>query len=276
MGCCMYNLEENVPVEIRGCTAFAYSKDNRVIYGRNNDLPPYLKKGSSSEIYAPENGNRFNLTTSSFINGEEGLNEHGLAVAMTFVLTELGKIKAGFNSCFTVRYLLEKANTTEQALNLLMQLPIASNYNILIADKRGKMVVVECTPNIKKIGEAKSVDDGYLVCTVNSFISDKLKPYDFAKGDDYHSYTRYSVVMDNCINNVKNNDPVVETQKLLKGEYGFMCQYDDEPDFETIWSSIFDLSNLMIYRAEGDPRRKKFITDKRLHNIVIGRKDAEK
>ena len=124
--------------------------------------------------------------------------------------------------------------------------------------------------------EAKSVDDGYLVCTVNSFISDKLKPYDFAKGDDYHSYTRYSVVMDNCINNVKNNDPVVETQKLLKGEYGFMCQYDDEPDFETIWSSIFDLSNLMIYRAEGDPRRKKFITDKRLHNIVIGRKDAEK
>lgn len=64
-----------------------------------------------------------------------------------------------------------------------MQLPIASNYNILIADKRGKMVVVECTPNIKKIGEAKSVDDGYLVCTVNSFISDKLKPYDFANGD---------------------------------------------------------------------------------------------
>jgi len=56
-------------------------------------------------------------------------------------------------------------------------------------------VVVECTPNIKKIGEAKSVDDGYLVCTVNSFISDKLKPYDFAKGDDYHSYTRYSFTL---------------------------------------------------------------------------------
>lgn len=138
------------------------------------------------------------------------------------------------------------------------------------------IVKVINAPVKKLIGEAKSVDDGYLVCTVNSFISDKLKPYDFAKGDDYHSYTRYSVVMDNCINNVKNNDPVVETQKLLKGEYGFMCQYDDEPDFETIWSSIFDLSNLMIYRAEGDPRRKKFITDKRLHNIVIGRKDAEK
>ena len=40
MGCCMYNLEENIPVEIRGCTAFACSKDGAVIYGRNNDLPP--------------------------------------------------------------------------------------------------------------------------------------------------------------------------------------------------------------------------------------------
>lgn len=34
MGCCMYNLENNVPVEIRGCTAFAYSKGGRIIYGR--------------------------------------------------------------------------------------------------------------------------------------------------------------------------------------------------------------------------------------------------
>lgn len=38
MGCCMYNLENNIPVEIRGCTAFAYSKNDNIIYGRNNDL----------------------------------------------------------------------------------------------------------------------------------------------------------------------------------------------------------------------------------------------
>ena len=144
MGCCMYNLEENIPVEIRGCTAFAYSKGGRVIYGRNNDLPPYLRNGSKSEIYTPENGNRFNITTSSFINGEEGLNEHGLAVAMTFVMTDLKKIRAGFNSCFIVRYLLEKADSTYQAISLLMDLPIASNCNILLADKTGKMAVVEC------------------------------------------------------------------------------------------------------------------------------------
>ena len=101
---------------------------------RNNDLPPYLREGSKSEIYAPKNGNRFNITTSSFINGEEGVNEHGFAVAMTFVMTDLEKIKAGFNSCFIVRYLLEKADNTEQAVSLLMGLPVSSNCNILLAD----------------------------------------------------------------------------------------------------------------------------------------------
>ena len=136
MGCCMYNLEQNIPVEIRGCTAFAYVKGEKVIYGRNNDLPPYLRKGSKSEIYAPDGGSRFQITTSSFINGEEGLNEHGLAVAMTFVMTDTEKILPGFNSCFIVRYLLEKAEDTGQAIALLNELPVASNCNILLADKK--------------------------------------------------------------------------------------------------------------------------------------------
>lgn len=262
----MYNLEDNIPVEIRGCTAFAYSKNNNIIYGRNNDLPPYLKKGSKSEIYSPLNGNRFNITTSSFINGEEGVNEHGLAVAMTFVMTSLENIQAGFNSCFVVRYLLEKANSTESALFLLMKLPIASNCNILIADKSGEMLVVECTPYEKRIREAVSIDDAKIVCTVNSFTSDEMKQHDAAKGNDYQSAKRYRTVMENFSTHIKGN-LIEATQQLLRGNFGFMCQYD-EPDFETVWSSIFDLKKLMIYRAEGDPRKKKFIVDSRLHNIV--------
>ena len=269
MGCCMYNLERNIPVEVRGCTAFAYAADGRVIYGRNNDLPPYLRDGSKSEIYAPKNGNRFNITTSSFINGEEGLNEHGLAVAMTFVMTGQGKIRAGFNSCFIVRYLLEKANNTEQAILLLCDLPTASNCNILLADKDGRMAVVECTPSAKNIREAETFDNGRIVCTVNSFTSDKMKTYDDSDGNDYDSHKRYQVVMDSFSSERIREDYIETTKRCLRGDYGFMCQYDNEPDFETVWSSIFDLKNLTIYRAEGDPRKKKFVKDNRLHDIKI-------
>ncbi len=151
MGCCMYNLKQNLPVEVRGCTAFAFTKDGHVLYGRNNDLPPYLRKDCKSELYMPAGGNSFWLTTSSFINGEEGLNAHGLAVAMTFVMTRLEKIRPGLNACFLVRYLLEKADSTAQALSMLMDLPVASNYNILLADRQGHMAVVECTPQRKHV-----------------------------------------------------------------------------------------------------------------------------
>lgn len=263
MGCCMYNLEDNIPVEIRGCTAFAYERDGHVIYGRNNDLPPYLKKGSKSEIYAPINGNKFNITTSSFINGEEGLNEHGLAVAMTFVMTDLKKIKPGFNSCFIVRYLLEKAKDTDDAISLLMELPIASNCNVLLADKNGNMKVVECTPNLKRIREAEVINGDKIVCTVNSFTSSKMQSYDNSHGNDYDSHKRYQVVLDSFQKELYG-DLIEKTQCLLKGDYGFMCQYDKKLNFETIWSSIFDLKSLMIYRAEGDPRKKKFVKDCRL------------
>lgn len=267
MGCCMYNLESNIPVEIRGCTAFAYSKNGRLIYGRNNDLPPYLRDGCKSEIYAPRDGNRFNMTTSSFINGEEGLNEHGLAVAMPFVMTDLKKIRAGFNSCFIVRYLLEKADNTEQAISLLMDLPTASNCNILLADKSGNMAVVECTPTLKKVRKAESFDDGRIVCTVNSFTSDEMRRYDDANGNDYDSCKRYKTVIDSFASGQIRDDHIETTEQLLRGAYGFMCQYDDEPDFETVWSSIFDLESLAVYRAEGDPRKKKFVSDNRLRDM---------
>ena len=49
----MYNLEDNIPVEIRGCTAFAYSKNNNIIYGRNNDCLLYTSTFSCSASFLP-------------------------------------------------------------------------------------------------------------------------------------------------------------------------------------------------------------------------------
>ena len=41
-------------------------------------------------------------------------------------------------------------------------------------------------------------------------------------------------------------------------------------DFETVWSSIFDLGSLAVYRADGDPRTAPFVADNRLRAIVKG------
>lgn len=282
MGCCMYNLEENIPVEVRGCTAFAFragggaegngtapAEKARIIYGRNNDLPPCLQKGCKSEIYVPKGGNRFHITTSSFVNGEEGVNEHGLAIAMTFVMTDLKKIRPGFNSCFIVRYLLEKARDTRQAISLLSRLPVASNCNILLADRSGEMAVVECAPDRKRIRDAECFGEDRIVCTVNSFTSGEMRELDDAGGNDYDSHRRYRTVLEGFADQIrKAQDPAEAAKKLLRGDFGFICQYDAWPDFETVWSSVFDLKSLEVFRAEGDPRKKKFVEDLRLRKLV--------
>lgn len=263
MGCCMYNLEKNIPVEVRGCTAFAFSGKEGTVYGRNNDLPPFLRKGCKSEIYLPEGGTKFSLTTSSFINGEEGMNEYGLAVAMTFVNTKKEQIRPGFNSCFIVRYLLEKAKSVNEALTLLSALPVASNCNILLADRSGEMRVAECTPNEICLRGPVTAAYGKLICTVNNFTSSEMSPYDDSDGNVYRSQERYATVM-NAFRDLAVGDPVGKAEKLLRGEYGFICEYERSLCFQTVWSSVFDLDALTIRRAEGSPLRTKFKDDHRL------------
>lgn len=263
MGCCMYNLDSNIP-EVRGCTAFVINYDNKTLYGRNNDLPPFLKKGSKSEIYSLKNGCKFNITTSSFINGEEGINEYGLVVAMTFASTKLEDIRPGFNSVFIVRYLLEKAKTVEEARMLLEKLPVSSNSNILLADKSGLMIIVECSPKEKNIRKPLVLENGIkVICTVNSFTSEYMKKYEWDKENTYNSEERYNTVV-NAIKKFDKENDIEYLMNLLKGKYGFICQYEKKLYFETIWSSIFNLNTKEVYRAEGDPRKYKFIEDNRL------------
>lgn len=264
MGCCMYNLEDNFPLEIRGCTAFVINYKNHMYYARNNDLPPYLKEGSKSEIYKITNKNKFNITTSSFVNGEEGINEKGLAVAMTFVGTKLQDIKPGFNSVFVVRYLLEKANSVNEAKDLLLDLPVSSNCNILLADNSGDMIVVECSPKEKNIRKPIKINDDLIViCTVNNFITESMRKYEWDEKDEYNTNERYNNVI-NAFKNFSSEDIIEYIKEVLKGNKGFMCQYDKSLNFETVWSSTFDLDSLAIYRSEGNPRRCKFIKDERL------------
>ena len=145
MGSCL-DISNGDVVEIRGCTAFSLTCKGKVYHGRDNDLPPFLKDISKSIYYKPQNGNSFILNTSSFINGEEGINNHGLVAAMTFVQPKPDEIHLGINSVFLVRYILEKCKSVDEGIHVLKEFPISSSCNILLTDKMGKMVVVECNP----------------------------------------------------------------------------------------------------------------------------------
>ena len=183
---------------------------------------------------------------------------------MTFVGTKLEDIRPGFNAVFIVRYLLEKANDVNDAKELLFKLPISSNCNILLADKSGDMFVIECTPNKKTIREPIKINDKLsVICTVNNFVSESMKKYEWDEIDEYNTTERYNNVI-NAFEKYNDEDIIEYIKEILKGNKGFMCQYDKSLNFETVWSSIFDLDDLTIYRSEGNPRRCRFIKDERL------------
>ena len=263
MGCCLYNLDAVSLIELRGCTAFFFCSGGNVYYGRDNDLPPFLRKGCKSVLYSPDNGNCFLLNTSSFINGEEGINQYGLVAAMTFVMPHLDEIKPGINSVFLVRYILEKCRNVKEAVKALTLLPIASSCNILLGDPSGNMLAVECTPkeiNVRYPEKNENAEN--FIIAVNSFFSKKMWRYDNSDRNIFGADERYKTVLRSL--KMPMNDPVRFTMDLLSGKYGFICQYNKKLDFETVWATVFDISGFSIYRAEGNPQRKKFIKDTRL------------
>jgi predicted choloylglycine hydrolase len=264
MGCCY---------EPKGCTVFCFIHNNKILYGRNNDLPIFLKKTSTSIVYELKNGYSFIGNTSAMINFEEGLNEYGLAVAMTILVPTM--IMPGINSVFLVRYLLEKCTTTKEAIKALQSLPIASACNIILADKRGDMAVAECTPE-KKFIRKPAIDENFIVAA-NHFSSDDMNNHNSSNWLNliYSSDIRYKTAY-NALKNVDYNDGVKHAKDILSGKFGFMCQYNKRQNFDTIWSSVFDISHTRIYRAEGNPARIKFKEDVRLHGGILKKKNGIK
>ena len=98
------------------CTCIAVKDNNNILFGRNSDFLVSLEKLYMNCLYNLDNAYAFNGNTTAFIEMEDGINEYGLAVGLTFIYPTI--IKAGFNAGMIVRYLLEKCKTTDEALQL--------------------------------------------------------------------------------------------------------------------------------------------------------------
>lgn len=262
MGCCL-DIDENQCAEVRGCTAFAFTCGEGTYYARTNDLPPFLKKISKSIVYQPDRGHKFVLNTSSFTNGEEGINEHGLVAAMTFVVPKITEIKAGLNSVFLVRYLLEKCRTTKEGIAAIQSLPVSSNCNILLADKSGDMAIIECNPYQKHIRSPMVNEYGnQFIIAVNEFLSSEMAAHKADQGDTFFAKERYSTA-ERALLKLKD-DPIDNAKAIVSGKCGFMCQYAKGCNFDTVWATVCSLSDLGLYRAEGNPSACSFVRDGRL------------
>ncbi len=239
------------------CTCFAFKDKDNLIFGRNSDFLVALEKLYMNCLYKLNGVYGFNGNTTAFIEMEDGINEHGLAVGLTFIYPKI--VGVGFNAGMLVRYLLEKCRTVDEVIASLNALPIASQQTLTVMDHFGNFAVIEC--NCCHVEVIKPTENDSFVVAANGFVSQKMTEYNSI--DDWHSSERYSVAY-NALRENKNNFSFKLARDILSGKYGFMCQYERNKGADTVWSVIYDIKNKKIFRVEGNPSRKKFIEDTRM------------
>ena len=253
LACWLFNIYCNE--EEHGCTVFAVKSKDKVYLARNMDMFPEYKKTSESALYRVEGKNTFLAHSTAMISLEDGINEYGLSIALTFLLSK--KIKPGINGGFIVRKVLEECKTTDEAIELIKTIPISSSHNLVIADKNGKMAVIECTSEDINI----RYNDDYVIAT-NHFISNNMIKYNNKEDNWYYTNDRY-----NTIDNYLKNNATIDFDKckeLISGKYGFICQFEKKLHFDTIWSAVYDLNTLYNEICEGNPNKSKYKFDNRL------------
>ena len=240
-----------------GCTCFAFKDDRTIIFGRNSDFFTEIKNVCESALYSPESGNRFIGNSTAMVQMEDGYNEHGLAIGLTYIFPRI--VRPGLNAGILLRYILEKCNTVREALEALHKLPISSSQTFTLIDRTGAMAVVEC--NCEKIVVIEPEANEHFVVSANNFVSPEMQEYEHLCWID--AKERYNVA-GHALGAHKDYSCEL-AKEILSGKYGFMCQYESgKYGFDTLWSTVYDLTNDRIFRAEGNPSKVTFKEDLRL------------
>lgn len=254
-------LLKGLPIDLgvtgAGCTAFAVKDENGdVIFARNFD---FLYAPSLQLYTDPENGyasvSTVNLSFAGYSDEKlphrlnpdsfltlaapflpfDGMNEKGVAIALLAVPEAQPPYSDGnitLNTTAVIRLVLDKAATTDEAVELLKQYNIYFSGDIpchyLICDADGDSVIVEYYNN--EIYTVKT-DDDYQIAS--NFIAYN----DLNIGEGYSEFERYDKVKE-CI---EENGGVLDRKKAeaLLAEVGVV---DDNTD-KLQWSVIYDLSN---------------------------------
>lgn len=241
------------------CSCFAVSNGDQILFGRNSDFLTALEKSNMNVIYRFD-GDSYSFTgnTTAFLQMEDGVNEHGLAIGLTSVYPPA--IRPGMNAGMLLRYFLEKCKSVQEVIAQIQRLPIASAQTFTMADTSGEIAVVECYCDGLEIIRP-SVDRPF-VCETNAFHAPTMQQLNMPDLDNWDAEPRYQTMI-NALSSFADSISFENAANLLSGKLGFLCQYDRTTGKDTVWSVIYDLKNRRLFRTEANPARLIFKEDLR-------------
>ena len=122
----------NPPPLFAACSLAAWSRERNVLV-RNYDYPPTLC--DAMVVRSRWNDTAVLAMSDCGIGALDGVNEHGLAVAIAFGGRRV--VGDGFGIGIVVRYVLEFAADVPTALEMLARIPVHLAYNVALAGQRG-------------------------------------------------------------------------------------------------------------------------------------------
>jgi predicted choloylglycine hydrolase len=130
------------PPMLTACSLAAWNRDGAMLV-RSYDYPPLLCDATA--LASQWSGTRVVAMSDCVWGAVDGINEHGLAVAIAFGGRPV--VGEGFGIGLVVRYVLETAQDVQQALAVLSRVPVQLAYNVALVDRSGAAAIAMVAPD---------------------------------------------------------------------------------------------------------------------------------
>jgi len=245
------------------CSVFATFNGSDVVFGRNYDMYYRFKEHSESYLTRPKDGYCSVGNSDIFVGREDGVNEKGLAIGMTGVTPT--EVKPGINFALATRCVLDKCANVGEGVKTLSDAHFLTTNSYLLADREGKMAVVEASPD-KVMVRRPEESNHFIVCT-NQFMLPEMTKMENQKERPPDSPHRYKAIYE-AIRQRSGKIDVKTAQQILSDHTGYVCSHVESVQLGTLWSLIATLKKPQIFMAEGHPCRTKYKEDTRLNKAI--------
>jgi predicted choloylglycine hydrolase len=178
-----------------------------------------------------------------------GLNEYGLCVTTSWGAPGVWPEDKGLPYFAAVRALLDRCESTEHALEVLIGMPIGWCTNFILADRKGRVALVEVSGAHRGIRKL-APEEAFLSAT-NHYTLPEMCPYDVSR-------RRESVARQHTISaRLEQVMPKVD-QETIRGILSAqmprgVCQHYYSSGLGTLWCSIADVTEGMLQVCFGSP-----------------------
>lgn len=253
------------PRERRTCSQFAVlpraTEDGSVYVGRNYDMSP--AEEDLCLLRTSVEGTHTHIGFSMQGLGRlDGMNAEGLAVTMTGGGAYEAPIsnKRSFMLTLAVRALLDTCTSADEAVDMLMQMPVYWSTIYLFADKSGRAALVEGMDSKYAVRYAGEGTEEYFIFSTNHYTHLQMVSYNKYINEWLmpNSQARYKTLA----SMLQSGIPYITKDKitsLLSTEMpGGLCAPYYSEWFGTLWSMVFDLTHESADVCFGPPTHNPY------------------